>query len=87
MTTTVSRTYRWQNGLAMTFDQHGEQIPDLQGPATDELATAIRLRSTSATEWVGWGDDGPAVFPTDAVESTFYAEHGYLPEANMRRHG
>lgn len=72
MAEAVAKTYRWQNGMAMVFDEDGEQIPELQGRATPELAEAIRKRSAPATVWVGWGEDGPAVWPTDAVECAWY---------------
>lgn len=68
----VAKTYLWQNGMAMVFGEDGEQIPELQGRATAELAEAIRKRSTPATEWIGWGEDGPAVWPTEAVEKAWY---------------
>lgn len=59
----VSSSYLWANGMVMTFDLDGEQIPELQGRRTPELAEAIRARSTAETEWIGWGEDGPAVWP------------------------
>ena len=59
----VKSTWLWQNGMVMTFGTDGEQIPELQGERTPELARAIRARSTPWTEWIGWGEDGPAVWP------------------------
>lgn len=58
----VTSTYRWANGMVMCFGDDGEQITELQGPFTPELAVAIRARSTPQTEWIGWGEDGPAVW-------------------------
>lgn len=60
---TVSSTYRWENGNVMTFGQDGEQIPELQGPFSRELWAKIRARSTPRTEWIGWDEDGAAVWP------------------------
>lgn len=65
--TDVRSTYRWANGMVMTFGWDGEQIPELQGPYSDELAAAIRRRSCSVTEWVGFGEDGPARWPKSGV--------------------
>lgn len=60
---TVATVYLWANGNVMTFGEDGEQIPELQGPVSKELHDAIRARSTPATLWVGWGEDGPAEWP------------------------
>lgn len=59
----VRSTYRWANGNVMTFGEDGEQICELQGPYSRELEVRIRRRSSAQTEWIGWGEDGPAVWP------------------------
>lgn len=58
----VRISYRWANGMVMTFGHDGEQIPDLQGPWSDELEQAIRARAPHA-ELVGFPPDEPAVWP------------------------
>lgn len=60
--TTVDATYLFANGMAMTFDAAGEQIPELQGPADQHLYEAIRDHSTPTTRWVGWDADGPVLW-------------------------
>ncbi len=60
---TVSSAYLWANGMVMVFGEDGEQIPELQGKATPERVRAIQRRSTRDTEWIGFGEDGPAVWP------------------------
>jgi hypothetical protein len=47
----------------MVFDLDGEQIPSLQGPVSQEKVRAIQRASTAKTEWIGFGEDGPAVWP------------------------
>ena len=59
----VSTTYLWENGNVMTFDQDGKQIPELQGPVSPELVVKIQKRSTRETKWIGYGEDGKAVWP------------------------
>lgn len=59
----VGATYRWENGMVTTFNEHGEQIPELQGVASPILVEAIKACSTPETKWIGWGEDGPAVWP------------------------
>lgn len=61
--TDVSSAYLWANGMLMVFGEDGEQIPELQGKATPEKVRAIQRRATRTTEWVGFGEDGPAVWP------------------------
>ena len=59
----VSSVYLWANGNVMTFGDDGQQIPELQGRVSGELVRAIQRRSTSSTQWTGFGEDGPAVWP------------------------
>lgn len=28
----ITHVVRWENGMVMVFDQHGQQMPDYQGP-------------------------------------------------------
>lgn len=39
------------NGMIAVADQHGEQIPELQGPDTPELRSLIRSRALPSVEW------------------------------------
>ena len=55
--------YLWSNGVVMVFGLDGEQIASLQGQATQERLEAIRARSTPRTQWRGFGEDGPLVWP------------------------
>lgn len=55
----VAETYRWTDGQVMTFDAAGDQLADLQGPATPVLAERIRAASTPTTRWYGWDETGP----------------------------
>lgn len=59
----VKTAYLWRNGLTMVFDQHGEQIAALQDVASPELVREIQRRATAETEWIGFGEDGPATWP------------------------
>jgi hypothetical protein len=61
--TEVSTVYLWQNGLTMVFDEDGQQIPELQDKVSPELVRRIQRASTPRTKWVGFGEDGPAVWP------------------------
>lgn len=60
---TVSTAYLWENGNVMVFDEDGKQIPELQGQVTAERVRAIQRASTAQTEWIGFGEDGRAVWP------------------------
>lgn len=60
----VSSAYRWANDMVMVFGLDGEQIPELQGAYSDDLHGRIQQRSTSRTTWVGFGEDGPAIWPS-----------------------
>jgi len=31
-TPVITKVIVWQNGMVMVFDQHGQQMPDYQGP-------------------------------------------------------
>lgn len=46
----------------MTFGWDGEQIPELQGAYTAELAAAVRANAGPETEFIGWPPDEPAVW-------------------------
>jgi hypothetical protein len=59
----VSAAYRWANGMVMVFGVGGEQLSELQGPYSDDLHGRIQRRSTPRTTWVGFGEDGPAIWP------------------------
>lgn len=61
--TLVRTAYLWQNGMTMVFDEHGEQIPALQDQVSPQLVAEIRARADAATEWIGFGEDGRAVWP------------------------
>jgi hypothetical protein len=54
----VASTYRSPEDQVATFGPDNQQIPELQGTATPELAGRIRARSTDATRWYGWNPDG-----------------------------
>lgn len=59
----VSTVYLWENGNLMVFGEDGQQIPELQGPVSQERVRAIQRRSTVRTKWIGFGEDGRAVWP------------------------
>jgi hypothetical protein len=46
----------------MVFED-GEQVPELQGPVSKERVQRIQRRSGRSTMWVGFGENGPAVWP------------------------
>lgn len=58
----VASVYLWANGMVMVFDEGGEQMAELQGPADAERVRAIQRRSTATTAWHGFGEDGPCVW-------------------------
>jgi hypothetical protein len=64
--TDVKSVYLWANGMVMTFNAAGQQIPELQGRYTPELEAAIRARSDAATEWYGF-NGVPCVWKNGAV--------------------
>ena len=37
----ITNVYSFANGMTMTFDQYGKQMPDYQGP-TEEVVPKIR---------------------------------------------
>lgn len=45
----ASRVYRFPNGMVATFDQDGNQIPELQGRYSEELMRKIKANSNDAT--------------------------------------
>jgi hypothetical protein len=53
---TITSVYHWANGMTMVFDQHGEQMPDYQGP-TEEVRERIerdRPRSAQVVSGADW---------------------------------
>jgi hypothetical protein len=68
LVTVVGSAYLWANGSLMIFDEDGEQIPELQGQVSPEKVRDIQRRSTRRTEWVGFGEDGPPIWPGFSVE-------------------
>lgn len=50
----VWKSYKFPNGMIVTYDFEGEQIPDLQGPATEELEQKIKENSGPLTELQGF---------------------------------
>ena len=64
-----ARVIRWSNGMLMTFDQHGEQMPGLQGMADDENVCArIRAAARPATSFEGGDRNSGAGWPLSASE-------------------
>lgn len=59
----VAAAYLWENGMVMVFDEDGHQVPELQDEVSPELVKRIRQASTADTKWVGFGEDGRAVWP------------------------
>jgi hypothetical protein len=64
----VAHVMLFDNGLWGAFDQHGQQIPDLQGPDSEELRARIRgeyrgpverLGPRSASRIILWSQLGP----------------------------
>ena len=37
----ITHVYLWQNGMVTAFDQHGQQMPDYQGPV-EEVEAKIK---------------------------------------------
>ena len=56
---TVRTAYRFDNGRVFVFDEHGEQIFELQGPYSEERRRAIVARSDEKTEYYGFPPDAP----------------------------
>lgn len=46
----VWKAYRFPNGMVVTYDVDGNQIPDLQGPWTKELEQKIRANTGPFTD-------------------------------------
>lgn len=63
----VSSVWLWANGTVMVFGHDGEQLPELQGRAEAGRLEAIRVRSTPATGWNGFGEDGPLLWRPPAA--------------------
>jgi hypothetical protein len=51
---TVANVYKFSNGMIMTFDGDGNQMPDLQGEYSKELHKEIVDASTNETKWSGF---------------------------------
>ena len=49
----VAAVYRFKNGMVMTFDDNGKQIPELQGKYTIELLSKIVEYSDINTKLFG----------------------------------
>jgi hypothetical protein len=58
----VSSVYLWRNGVLMVFDDAGDQVPELQGPASVEKVREIQRRSSRETKWYGFGEEGPLIW-------------------------
>jgi len=52
--TWVMSTYKFPNGMIITCDYDGEQIPELQGKYSKELVEKIKQRSDQRTIWNGF---------------------------------
>jgi hypothetical protein len=47
----LMKVVRWSNGMVMAFNEYGQQIPELQGVYTEQLASRIRRETTLETEF------------------------------------
>lgn len=50
----VNATYKFPNGMIITFGYNGKQIPELQGVYSKELHEKIRQSSDDKTSWNGF---------------------------------
>jgi hypothetical protein len=50
----IGSVFRFPNGMIAVCDEHGEQVPDLQGRDTPELRAKIDPLITDATELHGY---------------------------------
>lgn len=48
--------YKFDNGMLMVFDEHGQQIPSLQGSYSEELMEKIKNNSDEGTEFSGFSE-------------------------------
>lgn len=50
----IARVYVWQNGMAMVFDQDGEQMPEFQGPYVEVKDKIDEARGTVSVQHKIW---------------------------------
>lgn len=50
----VMATYKFPNGMVVTFGYDSKQIPELQGVYSKQLHKKIELQSDSKTSWNGF---------------------------------
>lgn len=50
----IAYSYLFANGMVMTFDEHGEQMPDFQGRHTPELEAKLRAGACAQTVFRGF---------------------------------
>lgn len=48
----VSEVFVFANGMTAVFGDDGRQIPELQGPWSDELRKKIEAAADDETEWL-----------------------------------
>jgi hypothetical protein len=51
----VKTVFRFPNGNVCVLDEHGEQIPELQG-IFEEVKEKVEAAADEQTEWNGWDD-------------------------------
>jgi hypothetical protein len=73
-------TYLFPNGMVVTCDINGNQIPSLQGKYTKELHLTILRRSCANTEWQGFPKDFPTVW-NDYKLCRFRDKDGFCAES------
>lgn len=61
----ITNCYVFGNGMVMTFDQYGQQMPDYQGHR-DEVWTKIRAVYDGPIEGLVWEDVRAAMRERDA---------------------
>jgi hypothetical protein len=51
--------YHFQNGMLMVFDKDGQEVPEYQGHAVDEIPRLIEdypMCDIIPTEWSAWSE-------------------------------
>ena len=61
----VKSTYLWQNGMIMTFDAAGQQIPELQG-RKEAVYDRLKAATDAETQWHGFGGE-PCLWPSGGL--------------------
>lgn len=64
----ITNCYVFGNGMVMTFDQYGQQMPDFQGPQ-EEVRDKIRAVYSGPIVGMIWDDVRSAIREADSLSS------------------